>query len=144
MDFSRLNNMEGITGVKPSVSPAIDKTKGLDKTGPGFADALKEIQNRGIASPQSVGGTQNANPLTFSKHAVERMQTRGIGMTPDRMQKLEGALSKAAAKGSKNTLVLMDDSAFIMSVKNKTVVTAMDRMNMKENLFTNIDSTIMV
>ena len=38
----------------------------------------------------------------------------------------------------------MDDSAFIMSVKNKTIVTAMDKSTLKENLFTNIDSTIIV
>ena len=65
-------------------------------------------------------------------------------MGPEKMARLETALNKAEGKGSKDTLVLMDDNAFIMSVKNKTIVTAMDKMMLKENLFTNIDSTIIV
>ena len=72
------------------------------------------------------------------------MQTRGISYTPERLQKLDEAVKKAAAKGSKDTLVLMDDTALIVSVKNNTVVTVMDKNNMKENVFTNIDSTVMI
>ncbi len=54
------------------------------------------------------------------------------------------AIDKAAAKGSRNTLLITDQSALIVSVKDKTVVTVMDKSNMKENVFTNIDSTVMV
>ena len=72
------------------------------------------------------------------------MQSRGISFDADTMKSIEGAIAKAAAKGSKDTLVLTGDSALIVSVKNKTVVTVMDRQAMKDNVFTNIDSTVMV
>lgn len=142
MDLHKLGQLsENIGGIKPSSSPSISPA-GL-KDGPGFADTLKKITDQ-----NSVGGIQPQvgaeKALVFSKHAVERMQTRGIGMNPGRMERLDTAFTKAAEKGSKNTLVLMDDSAFIMSVKNKTIVTAMDKATLKENLFTNIDSTIIV
>jgi len=72
------------------------------------------------------------------------MQSRGISFKPDEMSRLNDAIDKAAAKGSKNTLMLMGDNALIVSVKNRTVVTAMDREAMKENVFTNIDSTVIL
>lgn len=83
-------------------------------------------------------------PLKFSSHAVERMRSRGISFSPDKMKDIEAAVGKAAQKGSKDTLVLTDNSALIVSVKNNTVVTVMDKNAMKENVFTNIDSTVMV
>lgn len=72
------------------------------------------------------------------------MQTRGIRYTPEDMTRLNEAVNKAAAKGSKDSLILMQDSALIVSVKNKTVVTVMDKTALKENVFTNIDSTIVL
>ncbi len=82
--------------------------------------------------------------LKFSNHAIERMRSRGISFSPEMMKDIEGAVSKAAQKGSKDTLVLAGDSALIVSVKNNTVVTVMDKAAMKDNVFTNIDSTVMV
>lgn len=95
------------------------------------------------ASPNSAL-KEEAVGIKFSNHAIERMQSRGISYTPERLQKLDEAIKKAAAKGSKDTLVLMDDSACIVSVKNNTVVTVMDKNNLKENVFTNIDSTVVI
>ena len=85
-----------------------------------------------------------ASSLKFSAHAIERMRSRGISYPPETMKSIESAVQKAAAKGSKDTLVLTDTSALVVSVKNNTVVTVMDRNAMKENVFTNIDSTVMV
>ena len=65
-------------------------------------------------------------------------------MGPERMEKLGEAIDKAAKKGAKETLVMAGDSAFIVSVKNRTVITAMDATAMKENVFTNIDSTVLI
>lgn len=92
----------------------------------------------------SAFGGPTASSLKFSTHAVERMRSRGISYAPEMMKNIEAAVQKAAAKGSKDTLVLTDESALIVSVKNNTVVTVMDRAAMKENVFTNIDSTVMV
>ena len=61
---------------------------------------------------------QSMESLKFSNHAVERMQSRGLSFDPAQMEKIEQAVQKAAAKGSKNSLLLMDDSALIVSVKD--------------------------
>lgn len=82
--------------------------------------------------------------LKFSNHAIERMHSRGISIAPEQMARIENAVDKAAQKGSKDTLVLSGDNALIVSVKNKTVVTIMDRAAMKDNVFTNIDSTVVI
>ena len=84
------------------------------------------------------------NGLKFSNHAIDRIQSRKIQFQQGDMQKLGDAVDRAAEKGSKNALVLLGENAFVVSVKNKTVVTAMDKSLMKENDFTNIDSTIIV
>jgi flagellar operon protein len=72
------------------------------------------------------------------------MHSRGISFAPDEMKNIENAINKAALKGSKDTLVLSADKALIVSVKNGTVVTVMDKTAMKENVFTNIDSTVVI
>ena len=139
--FATLNKIgTKVDGLNPS-TPSSIQPRDIGK-GPSFEETLRKIGDKAQAlQPQ---GTAGAQELVFSKHAVERMRSRGIGMDPGRMERLETAFGKADAKGSKNTLVLMDDSAYIMSVKNKTIVTAMDKATLKENLFTNIDSTIIV
>ena len=82
------------------------------------------------------------NDLKISKHAQERMASRNIQLSQDDMSALGAAVSKAGDKGGKDSLVLLRDMAFIVSVPNRTVVTAMDAAQMKENVFTNIDSAV--
>ncbi|MCB0365226.1 MAG: hypothetical protein KDD68_07545 [Bdellovibrionales bacterium] len=72
------------------------------------------------------------------------MRNRGISYGPEALAKLNQAVEKAAAKGAKETLVLTDNSALIVSVKNNTVVTVMDKGALKDNVFTNIDSTVVI
>lgn len=86
----------------------------------------------------------SSEKLKFSNHAIERMQRRGVQFTTDQIDKIESAVQKAAAKGARETLLLTDDAALIVSVKDKTVVTVMDKAALKENVFTNIDSTVMI
>ncbi len=101
-------------------------------------EVSKDLKDLGQAKPQLTQG----DGLKFSTHAIERIQSRGIKLTPDDMKKLNDAVDKAIQKGSKDTLVLMGENAFVVSAKNKTVITAMDKNQMKENVFTNIDSTV--
>ena len=98
----------------------------------------------GITSPAGAQASGALEKLKFSNHAIERMRSRGINFAPEQMQNIEAGVAKAAAKGSKDTLVLSGDAALIVSVKNNTVVTVMDRAGMKDNVFTNIDSTVVV
>ncbi|KJS87548.1 MAG: hypothetical protein JM58_04030 [Peptococcaceae bacterium BICA1-8] len=82
--------------------------------------------------------------LKFSKHAQERLSLRNIELNKDAITKLNTAVDKAAEKGAKESLILMGDMAFVVSVKNKTVITALDGENMKANVFTNIDSAVII
>jgi flagellar operon protein len=82
--------------------------------------------------------------VTFSQHALERLQSRNITFGPAELVKLNTALEKAAQKGAKESLILMNNLALVVSVTNKTVITAMDGASMKDNVFTNIDSAVIV
>jgi flagellar operon protein len=83
-----------------------------------------------------------AQPLKFSGHAQQRLQQRGINLDETTMARLDGGVQRAAAKGSRDSLVLVDQTAFVVSVPNRTVITAVDREHMREQVFTNIDSAV--
>ncbi len=80
--------------------------------------------------------------VVFSKHALERLQERNIELTNQEVEKLNTAITKAATKGIKETLIIMDNKAFIASVPNRTVITAATDKQLKDNVFTNIDGAI--
>ena len=82
--------------------------------------------------------------LKFSQHARERLQARNIELNTKDLDKLTEAVGKARAKGSRDSLILMNDLALVVSVKNNTVITAVDSQNIKDNVFTNIDSAVIV
>lgn len=82
--------------------------------------------------------------LKFSNHAAKRLEQRGIELGSGQLDQISSAVDKAAAKGSKESLILMKDLAFIVSVPNRTVVTAMDGNSIKNNIFTQIDSAIVI
>ncbi|PYE52195.1 flagellar biosynthesis protein [Paenibacillus barcinonensis] len=85
-----------------------------------------------------------SNLLKLSNHAAKRLEQRGIELKSEQMKQIGSALDKAAAKGAKESLILMQDMAFIVNVKNRTVVTAMDSESMKDNVFTQIDSAVII
>ena len=82
--------------------------------------------------------------LKFSAHAMGRLNARDINLAPEEITRLANAVDKASEKGVSDSLVLLDDKAFIVSIENLTVVTAMDGDAMRNNVFTNIDSTVIV
>ncbi|MFL5813530.1 MAG: TIGR02530 family flagellar biosynthesis protein [Bdellovibrionia bacterium] len=83
-------------------------------------------------------------PLKFSAHASQRLQERKISLDQTTMTKVNDAIDKAEAKGIEDTLVLTKDAALIVNVKNRTVITAMDRNALVGNVFTNIDGAVVV
>ena len=83
-------------------------------------------------------------PLKFSAHATQRLSERKIQLDGATLGRVNDALDKAAAKGVEDTLVLTPDAALIVSVKNRTVITAMDRSSLNGNVFTNIDGAVIV
>jgi flagellar operon protein len=88
---------------------------------------------------EAAGG---AKPLQFSRHALDRVQRRGIELDGSTLKRLNEGVSRAAGKGSRDSLVLVDGTAFVVSVSNHTVITAVGSEHMKENVFTNIDSAV--
>ncbi len=82
--------------------------------------------------------------LKFSGHCIKRLQQNDIKLTESQMDKLVSAVDKVESKGAKESLVVMDNIAFVVSVKNGTVITAVDNQRMKENIFTNIDSAVIL
>lgn len=86
----------------------------------------------------------STSDINFSKHAQQRLYSRGIEMSDDKLTQLSQAIDKAAMKGSKDTLILDDNAAYVVSVPNRTVVTAFDRSNLQEGVFTSIDSAVIL
>ncbi len=84
------------------------------------------------------------NSLQFSSHATKRINQRNIELTSDHMSRLEEGLSRVKEKGSQSSLLLMDEMAYIVSVRNQTVVTALNKEATQNNVFTNIDSVVIV
>ena len=97
--------------------------------------------------PKNSGGfagilenTLNDAKVKFSGHAMERLKERGIQLGESDLKKLEGAVSSVAAKGGNESLIMVGNAALLVSVKNRTVITAFDRNNLEGNVFTRIDS----
>lgn len=145
MELKKIGQIEGL---QPQTGPGKVGNKPSIGGGPSFEEILGKTglgENLGTQSTKPVGMNPAAvDGVKFSNHAVERMMSRGIKFEQADLQRLNEAVGRAAAKGSKDSLILMNDSALIVSVKNKTVVTVMDKAALKENVFTNIDSTIVM
>jgi flagellar operon protein len=113
----------------PEGQPAAPAGRAAPSQGSGFADVL-------------AGRLAVPKPVQFSGHALQRIESRGIPIDDGAVARLAGGVDRAAAKGSRSSLVLVDETAFVVSVPNRTVVTAVDREHMREQVFTNIDSAV--
>ena len=100
-------------------------------SGPGFDAVLREKLGEGTE-------------VRFSAHAQGRLRSRNIELSSGQMERLNAAAAKAAEKGARETLLLMDNLGFIVSVPNRTVVTAVEPNEGQDAVFTNIDSTVIV
>ncbi len=128
---SNFSSIEQITGQYLSQQTKAKTGKAESKTD--FREILK--QKSDMASMEG---------LKFSKHADARLNDRNIHLTQEQMQRLEEGTKKANEKGIKESLMIMDNMAFIINIKNQVVVTAMDSSENTENIFTNIDGAVIV
>ncbi len=87
---------------------------------------------------------QKQKPLKFSKHATQRLSQRNINLSDEQNIRLTNGVTEAEKKGVNESLVLVDNLAFIVNVPNKTVVTAMDQEETNANVFTNIDGVVIM
>jgi len=88
--------------------------------------------------------TEEKDSLKFSKHASIRLEQRGISLTDSQMKRLSAGTEKAQLKGIRDSLVIVDELAFIVNVPKHTVVTAMDSTETDTNVFTNIDGAVIM
>ena len=137
-----LKKVQGFESLIPATPTGVKNPAG--NVGPSFRETLDGLGSLQGPAKQVTGTLAKNDGIKFSNHAIERMRMRGIAFSPEDISRLGEAVGKAAAKGSKDSLILMNDSALIVSVKNNTVVTVMDKNALKENVFTNIDSTIVM
>ncbi|HZW05002.1 MAG TPA: TIGR02530 family flagellar biosynthesis protein [Anaerolineaceae bacterium] len=111
--------------INGAAAPAASPTTARPVSGPGFAQTLSEVQG-----------------LRFSNHAQQRLQSREIQLSDDGVNRLSHAVEKAEKRGGKSSLVLMDDLAFIVNVRERLVVTAMETAGRGEGVFTQIDTVV--
>lgn len=103
----------------------LQKTQTPKTDGPDFASVLQD-------------------QLKVSGHAKTRLESRNIDLSQAQWDRVVGGVNAAAAKGARESLVMVDDAALVVSVKNRTVITAVDKATLKDNVFTNIDSAVIV
>ena len=85
---------------------------------------------------------EELSKIKFSNHAMKRLENRNIQLGENDLTKIQDAVNKAEQKGSKDSLVMMNNTAFIVNIPNRTVVTALPVEDSSENVFTNIDSVV--
>ncbi len=122
----------------PQPAPGIGPVAGR----PGSAEAKPAAA--GDEFNAVLGTAMDEGSVRFSGHAQTRLKSRGIHLTRNDLMKIEQATDTAQAKGSRESLILMKNLGLIVNIKNRTVLTAIDSSQMKDNIVTNIDSTVIV
>ena len=99
-------------------------------------------ENKGPSEFQKI--LSDKQQLNFSQHAETRIKSRAIPWDAGLEKRIQSGLDQAREKGSREALILADNVAVIANVKSRTIITAMDRTQLKEKIFTNIDSAVLV
>ncbi len=118
------------TGTGP-IAPSQRSAQTQNTPGSSFEDVLR----------QQIGARED---LTFSKHAAQRIAERGVDISPQNLARLQEGARLAQEKGLDDTLILVDSTAYLVSVKNSTVITTVNHEELKGNVFTNIDGAVIV
>ena len=132
--MNKINNQ--FTSIEQITNRYLGTGKGnsaVNASGLSFEEILKQKQD-----------VSESLELKFSKHATVRLADRGIELTDAQLERLNDGAQKAGQKGIRDSLVIVDDLAFIVNVPNKTVVTAMDSRETEENVFTNINGAVIM
>lgn len=90
------------------------------------------------------GALRKQKEVKFSAHAVERLRQRDLSLDAEELGKIDAAVEKARRKGVHSSLVLLGDVALVASVKNNTIITAVDKQGMKDHVFTGIDGAVII
>jgi flagellar operon protein len=123
----------------PSVDPAL-----LSPAAPTVAPSRTVAHDAPVLGGPAFGEVlaHRTAGVEFSGHALQRIERRGIDIGPQTLVRLQDGVARAEAKGARSSVVLVDGTAFVVSVQNKTVITAVDPAHMRDHVFTNIDSAV--
>ena len=128
--------MKVLNGQFPSIEQAANEY--LEK---GQSSEASKFGSRSFAEVLANKQTEEAVPK-FSKHAANRLSERNIELSDKVMGRLCAGMQAAGQKGINESLVMVDQLAFIVNVKNQTVITALDKSDSEGNVFTNIDGAV--
>ena len=106
------------------------------------SDDFGPAKVKGTADSFSSIFQQELDKVKFSNHALKRLENRNIQLSDNEINKIQDAVQKAESKGSKDSLVMMNNTAFIVNIPNRTVITALPVGDSNENIFTNIESVV--
>lgn len=128
----------------PPIAPPTTKAQQAQPNAPRFDKALAAATAQNTAHTSGLQSSGAQAGIKFSGHAQTRLASRQITLTDSDIARLGEAVTRAAAKGARESLVLTDKAALVVSVPNRTVITAVARADLKENIFTNIDSAVLL
>ncbi len=122
-----------------SINQVQDQYLSSSKTG----QQLSNLSGNGISFDEALENAKSGQTeIKFSKHAAGRMSERNMELTEDQMIRLNDAKNQASQKGINESLIMLDQMAFIVNVPNNTVVTALDSNDNSQKVFTNIDGAV--
>ncbi len=134
--------------VKNFLIPNVNKVPGnkrvdlRDRLG-GEIDRPNKDEFKNLLKEQ-ISDVQQEHGISLTTHAAKRLRERNLDMDTEEYFKLKGAMEKLKSKGGRDSLVITDKAAYIVDVPSNKVVTAIDKGSIQENVFTKIDSTVVV
>lgn len=148
MANAKINNI-----LIPNVTklPSKENVENLNKLNPGEKSEFKglldtALEKQNPASQNALGATEAQKPqgLHLSTHAIKRLQERNLTLDKEEYTKLQTALDRLKQKGGQDSLVITNKAAYILDVPKNMIVTAIDKGSINDNVFTKIDSTILM
>ena len=102
----------------------------------------RDTRKQGNFASVLANETERQDGLKISTHAQKRLNSSSVNLTPSDLDRIDGAVQRASEKGSNQSLIMLDQLALVVSVKNRVVITAVDDARTREGIFTNIDSVV--
>ena len=138
------NNINSIERMTEAISKRRKQDVNATYNGPSFTEILSRQKSIDELIADRTEETVVSGGIRFTKHADARLMQRNIRLTDEQMTRLEEGTRKASDKGIKESLVLVDDLAFIVNTDKKMVITAIDQNSSEDNIYTNIDGAVII
>ena len=138
------NNINSIERMTEAISKRKKQDVNATYNGPSFTEILSRQKSIDELIADRTEETVVSGGIRFTKHADARLMQRNIRLTDEQITRLDEGTRKASDKGIKESLVLVDDLAFIVNTDKKMVITAIDQNSSEDNIYTNIDGAVII